>query len=99
VAMVLPRRARHEAGTRGRLRPEASAPELLEPLLRQYDFVVFVTDVTNVPLVPPSTDLVLCARLGVTPLDWVARAVKSAEEHGRRIRAVVLWAEDVPLAG
>jgi hypothetical protein len=52
-----------------------------------------------VPLVPPSTDLVLCARLGVTPLDWVARAVKSAEEHGRRIRAVVLWAEDVPLAG
>jgi hypothetical protein len=99
VAIVLPRRARHEAGTRGRLRPEASAPELLEPLLRQYDFVVFVTDVTNVPLVPPSTDLVLCARLGVTPLDWVARAVKSAEEHGRRIRAVVLWAEDVPLAG
>jgi hypothetical protein len=42
---------------------------------------------------------VLCARLGVTPLAWVSRAVRYADESGRRIRAVVLWADDVPLAG
>jgi hypothetical protein len=42
---------------------------------------------------------VLCARLGETPLAWVARTVRAAEEQGCRIRAVVLWATDVPLAG
>ena len=99
VTIVLPRRARYDARARKHSHVGAGSPELLEPLLRQFDFVVFVTDVTNVSLVPESSDLVLCARLGVTPLTWVARAVQMAEAHGRRIRAVVLWAEDVPLAG
>jgi len=58
-----------------------------------------VSDLSRAPAVPAHCDLVLCARLGETPLAWVARTVRAAEEQGRRIRAVVLWATDVPLAG
>ncbi|MFN5599988.1 MAG: hypothetical protein ACK5AK_11490, partial [Gemmatimonas sp.] len=64
-----------------------------------FDFVVFVTDTARAPVLPPDRDLVLCARLGVTPLAWLASAVRQADDDGRRIRAVVLWASDVPLAG
>ena len=67
--------------------------------MRHYDFVLFVTDTLAAPAVPPNTDLVLCAKLGVTPLSWIARAVRTAEEQKQRVRAVVLWADTVPLAG
>lgn len=70
-----------------------------EDHVRHYDFVVFVTDSLAAPAVPPDTDLVLCVRLGVTPLSWITRAVRTAEEQSRRVRAVVLWADTVPLAG
>jgi hypothetical protein len=60
---------------------------------------VYVSDLSRAPAVPTHCDLVLCARLGETPLAWVARTVRAAEEQGCRIRAVVLWATDVPLAG
>jgi hypothetical protein len=67
--------------------------------VRHYDFVVFVTDTLAAAAVPPDTDVVLCARLGVTPLSWIARAVRTANEQSRRVRAVVLWADSLPLAG
>ncbi|MFO0070737.1 MAG: hypothetical protein ACK55A_01405 [Gemmatimonas sp.] len=104
VTLVLPRRARADAGARARAGgPEhpatADTPTRLEPLLRHFDFTVYVSDLSRAPAVPAHCDLVLCARLGETPLAWVARTVRAAEEQGRRIRAVVLWATDVPLAG
>jgi hypothetical protein len=42
---------------------------------------------------------VLCARLGVTTLDGLSRTMRLMEDHGRRVRAVVLWSTDLPLAG
>jgi hypothetical protein len=99
VSLVLPRRARFDAAARGRRLDDAVAAELLAPSLRAYDFVVYVTDAASASAVPPSADLVLCARLGVTPLAWVMRTVRHAAEQHRRIRAVVLWADEVPLAG
>lgn len=109
VALVLPRRAPSY-----RYRPARSASDAtighggaedtdarraLDGRLRPFDFVVFVTDTARAPVLPPDRDLVLCARLGVTPLSWLASAVRQADDDGRRIRAVVLWASDVPLAG
>jgi len=107
VDLVLPRRTRYDARRRASddaaspdtASPDKAAPAPLDPLLRQYDFVVFVTDTPVVMAVPPSADIVLCARLGVTPLDWIARVVRHTATSQRRIRAVVLWADDVPLAG
>lgn len=101
VDLLLPRRVRQHG------RPEAltatsaetAAREALGRYVEHYDFVVYVSDVSAPEMVPPGVDLVLCARLGVTPLSWVTRAVKTAESGGRRVRAVVLWADDVPLAG
>ena len=104
VTLVLPRRARYDASATaragGRGHPDATdTPSLLDPLLRHFDFTVYVSDLSRAPAVPAQCDLVLCARLRETPLVWVARTVRAAEEQGRRIRAVVLWATDVPLAG
>jgi len=95
--LVLSRRTRSDA----RRRPSAdpATAESLGPLVRHYDFVVFVTDAWVVPAMPAGADIVLCARLGVTPLAWITRVVRQAAESQRRIRAVVLWADDVPLAG
>ena len=50
-------------------------------------------------MLPDQVDIVLCARLGVTPLGWLSWAVATAREQQRRIRAVVLWADDLPHAG
>ncbi len=97
VDLVLPRRTRHDA--RRHASDDAAPPDQLEALLRRYDFVVFVTDTPVVMAVPPGADIVLCARLGVTPLAWVARVVRHTQASQRRIRAVVLWADEVPLAG
>lgn len=101
VDLVLPRRSRYDERRRAAHSSAATddAAAILAPLLRQYDFVVFVTDAHEAPSVPPDADLVLCARLGVTSLAWVSRAIRYAEASQRRIRAVVLWADEVPLAG
>lgn len=109
VALVLPRRARSyrhrgaapagAANSGGAAAQERDERRALKVRLRHFDFVVFVTDSSRAPVLPPDRDLVLCARLGVTPLAWLAGAVRQADDTGRRIRAVVLWASDVPLAG
>jgi hypothetical protein len=61
--------------------------------------VVFVTDPDLDAQVPPDPDVVLCARLGVNTLDGLSRTVRQLEARERRVRAVVLWAADLPLAG
>lgn len=99
ISLVLPRRARYDAAARGRQIDDGDAADRLAPSLRAYDFVVYVTDTAQASAVPDSADLVLCARLGVTPLAWVTRTVRMVAEQNRRIRAVVLWADEVPLAG
>jgi hypothetical protein len=78
---------------------DTAAQAALAGYVAQYDFVVYITDVAAPEMVPDTVDLVLCARLGETALAWVTRAVKTAEAGGRRVRAVVLWADDLPLAG
>jgi hypothetical protein len=101
VDLLLPRRAREhtrrEAPTATAV--DTAAHAALASCVAQYDFVVYITDVAAPETVPANADLVLCARLGVTSLAWVTRAVKTAETGGRRVRAVVLWADDLPLAG
>ncbi len=101
VDLLLPRRARlhgrDEATTVAAA--ERAARRALAAYLERYDFVVYVSDVAAPTMVPAAVEMVLCARLGVTPLAWVTRAVRAAESSGRRVRAVVLWADDVPLAG
>lgn len=109
VALVLPRRARSyrhrsaqpadPANNGSAAAQEPDVRRALDERLRHFDFVVFVTDSSRAPVLPPDSDLVLCARLGVTPLAWLASAVRQADDTGRRIRAVVLWSSDVPLAG
>ena len=107
VTIVLPRRARTDAradapprgAPSGQTRGARAPADELAPLLPHFDFVVFVSDAPNGSLVPATADLVLCARLGVTPLAWIARAMRAAADQGRRVRAVVLWADEAPLAG
>lgn len=102
VDLLLPRGVRGiGAGARGSGHTDAApgARTTAADHVRHYDFVVFVTDTLAAPAVPPATDLVLCAKLGVTPLSWIARAVRTADEQKQRVRAVVLWADTVPLAG
>jgi hypothetical protein len=102
VDLLLPRGVRG-IGARDRSPRHADAAPVARTTaddhVRHYDFVVFVTDTLAAPAVPPATDLVLCAKLGVTPLSWIARAVRTASEQSQRVRAVVLWADTVPLAG
>jgi hypothetical protein len=104
VDVVLPRRARHgrQRGSGPAGRRVEEAPEertALAERVRGYDLTVYVTDHAAAPVLPPMVDVVLCARLGVTPLGWLARAARTAEERGHRVRAVLLWATNVPLAG
>lgn len=106
VDLLLPRRARQHGGRHsspvakpGEEGASTTSEQALASHLSQYDVVVYVTDDAAADVVPTGTDLVLCARLGVTPLAWVSRSMRAADDDGRRVRAVVLWADDVPLAG
>jgi hypothetical protein len=71
----------------------------LQRLAAHHDLAVFVTDHDLDEQVPRDTDVVLCARLGVTTLAWLSRTVRQLEDRGRRVRAVVLWSADLPLVG
>jgi hypothetical protein len=84
---------------RGRGAPDQAASAALAPQLQPYDLAVLVADAPAAPMLPASADLVLCARRGVTPLAWVAQAMRDADAEGRVVRAVVLWAGELPLVG
>jgi hypothetical protein len=41
-------------------------------------------------------DFIVCARLGVTTLDWLAQVAQQSRNAKHRLRAVLLWAADNP---
>ncbi len=84
---------------RGRAAPDQAASAALAPPLQPYDLAVLVADAPAAPMLPAGADLVLCARRGVTPLAWVSQAMRDADAEGRAVRAVVLWAGELPLVG
>jgi len=98
IDIVLPRRVRsqHTGRDLGASTDTASMVSDLQRVAAHHDLAVFVTDHDLDEQVPRETDVVLCARLGVTTL---ARTMRQLEDRGRRVRAVVLWSADLPLAG
>ncbi len=110
IDIVLPRRVRsrhtgRELGappdgvTRDGVSPDAvSMVDDLQRVVKHHDLAVFVADHDLDQQVPPDTDVVLCARPGVTTLAWLSRTMRQLEDRGRRVRAVVLWSADLPLA-
>ncbi|QJR36682.1 hypothetical protein [Gemmatimonas groenlandica] len=100
IDIVLPRRvrSRHTGRDLGGPPDAASIVDDLQRVAKHHDLAVFVTDHDLDQQLPPDTDVVLCARPGVTTLDWLSRTMRQLEERGRRVRAVVLWSADLPLA-
>lgn len=101
IDIVLPRRVRspHTGGDLSTRHDAASLADDLHRLTAHHDFAVIVTDHGLDESLPASTDVVLCARPGVTTLAWLSRTMQQYEDHGRRVRAVVLWSADLPLVG
>lgn len=101
IDIVLPRRVRaRQAGVDlGVPTDAATMADDLQRLTKHHDLAVFVTDHDLDQQVQPDTDVVLCARPGVTTLAWLSRTVQQLEDGGRRVRAVVLWSSDLPLSG
>jgi hypothetical protein len=99
--IVLPRRVRSLRTGRDLSAPPdtASLAADLQRLTAHHDLAVFVTDHELDAPLPAATDVVLCARPGVTTLAWLFRTMQQLEDRGRRVRAVVLWSADLPLAG
>jgi hypothetical protein len=42
-------------------------------------------------------DLIICGQLGVTSLGWLSRVTGQARGGPNRLRAVLLWATDLPV--
>lgn len=101
IDIVLPRRVRsRQTGRDPRVAHDAaSIVDDLQRLAVHHDLAVYVTDHDLNQQVPLETDVVLCARPGVTPLAWLSQTIRQLEDRGRRVRAVVLWSADFPLSG
>ncbi len=101
IDLVLPRLVRswHSGRDRGAPPDAASVVDDLQRLTAHHDLAVFVTDHDLDQQLPSQTDVVLCARPGVTTLAWLSRTMRQLEDRGRRVRAVVLWSADLPLGG
>ena len=101
IDIVLPRRVRSRQTGRdlGVARDAASIVDDLQRLAVHHDLAVYVTDHDLNQHVPLETDVVLCARPGVTTLAWLSHTMRQLEDRGRRVRAVVLWSADFPLSG
>ena len=101
IDIVLPRRvrSRHTGRDLGAPADAAALADDLQQLTAHHDLAVFVTDHDLDEPLPADTDVVLCARPGVTTLAWLSRTMQQLEDRGRRVRAVVLWSADLPLAG
>lgn len=84
--------------------PTGSAPsvankgEIQEEVRRaaaRYDLTLIIGDpaadvgITNY-------DIIICARLGTTSLDWLSRTMQQARGGNHRLRAVLLWAAEMP---
>ena len=101
IDIVLPRRVRspHTGVHPGTTRDAPLALDDLQQLAVHHDLAVYVTGHDLDQQLPLETDVVLCVRPGVTTLAWVSQIVRQLEGRGRRVRATVLWAADLPLAG
>ncbi len=100
IDIVLPRRvrARHSGRELEMGHDAAAMANELRLVAAHHDLAVYVTDHDLDQLVPWDTDVVLCARPGITSLAWLSRTMRQLEARGRRVRAVVLWSADLPLA-
>jgi Mrp family chromosome partitioning ATPase len=72
----------------------------LARLARRYDMTVLVAPAAHAALGArsflPSPDVVVCARVGYTPLARLAGEVERLSGSGARVLGIVLWATDVP---
>jgi len=72
----------------------------LARLARRYDMTVLVAPAAHAALGAqsflPSPDVVVCARVGYTPLARLASEVDRLSGTGARVLGIVLWATDVP---
>ena len=82
---------------------EAAAERVRHDLSRlafRYDFTVLVADESHAERgstsVLPAPDVILVARVGHTPIAWIANAVKGLGHAGTRVRGIVLWESDPP---
>lgn len=76
----------------------ANRSEINEDIRRaslRYDLTLIVGDpATDIGIT--NYDLIICARLGTTSLDWLARTMQQAKGGNHRLRAVLLWAAEMP---
>ena len=76
-----------------------AAREELQAIAHDHDFTVVVQgDSGDVPqaLPLPASDVILCARVGVTRLDWLVTRTAELRAQQHRVRAVLLWAARAP---
>ncbi|MEP6833360.1 MAG: hypothetical protein ABJB74_08195 [Gemmatimonas sp.] len=70
----------------------------LQEIANEHDFTVVVRSdtlyETQMPL--SATDVILCARVGVTRLDWLISRTATLRAQQHRVRAVLLWATRAP---
>lgn len=66
----------------------------------RYDFAVLVADEAHAERgstsMLPGPDVIIAARVGHTPLAWLAHAVNGLGRAGTRVRGIVLWDTDLP---
>jgi tyrosine-protein kinase Etk/Wzc len=60
----------------------------------RYDLTLVVGDGPDVGVA--ASDIIICARLGSTSLEWLGRVTNQARADNHRLRAVLLWATDGP---
>lgn len=75
------------------------AQQELDELVRDHDFTVIVQASGNAaeqPLPLPPVDTIICARVGVTKLDWLITRTDELRAQNRRVRAVLLWSTRAP---
>ena len=79
-------------------RSEADREEL-QTIAHDHDFTVVLegdgADATHQALMPVA-DVILCARVGVTRLDWLITRTAELRAQQHRVRAVLLWATRAP---
>ncbi len=76
----------------------ANRGEINEEIRRaagRYDLTLVVGD-PAVDIGIPNYDIIICARLGSTSLDWLSRTMQQARGGNHRLRAVLLWATEMP---
>lgn len=73
--------------------------EALRAIEADHDFTVLVRDDSSNAageLSPAITDVILCARVGVTRLEWLITRTAELRAQQHRVRAVLLWATRAP---